>query len=157
MCSQAMKAYLSLDASSKSYTLLQMIANVAYQMGHFFYALKAFDVLERLDPSPEYWEVIEIIFHFYFLKKIMFFFPFLVLMCSSASTPRLNTGRSPKVITFSFTENETSMFFLLFRAHACARAPCPIAWIRGGYRTCSLPIECVLLLTVMTEKTSQNE
>ena len=25
-------------------------------MGYFFYALKAFDVLERLDPSPEYWE-----------------------------------------------------------------------------------------------------
>ena len=24
-------------------------------MGHFFYALKAFDVLERLDPPPEYW------------------------------------------------------------------------------------------------------
>ena len=25
-------------------------------MGHFFYSLKAFDVLERLDPNPEYWE-----------------------------------------------------------------------------------------------------
>ena len=52
----AWEAYLSLDASSKSYTLLQMIANEAYREGHFFYALKAFDVLERLDPSPEYWE-----------------------------------------------------------------------------------------------------
>lgn len=26
------------------------------QMGHFLYAAKAFDVLERLDPDPEYWE-----------------------------------------------------------------------------------------------------
>ncbi len=25
-------------------------------MGEFFYAAKAFDVLERLDPDPEYWE-----------------------------------------------------------------------------------------------------
>lgn len=25
-------------------------------MNHFYYAAKAFDVLERLDPSPEYWE-----------------------------------------------------------------------------------------------------
>ena len=25
-------------------------------MGHFLYAAKAFDVLERLDPDPEYWE-----------------------------------------------------------------------------------------------------
>ena len=25
-------------------------------MGAFFYAAKAFDVLERLDPDPEYWE-----------------------------------------------------------------------------------------------------
>lgn len=25
-------------------------------MGQFLYAAKAFDVLERLDPNPEYWE-----------------------------------------------------------------------------------------------------
>lgn len=25
-------------------------------MTHYFYSAKAFDVLERLDPNPEYWE-----------------------------------------------------------------------------------------------------
>jgi intraflagellar transport protein 56 len=25
-------------------------------MGHYLYAAKAFDVLERLDPNPDYWE-----------------------------------------------------------------------------------------------------
>lgn len=30
--------------------------SVSPQVGSFYYAAKAFDVLERLDPSNEYWE-----------------------------------------------------------------------------------------------------
>jgi len=52
----AWELYLKMETSSESFNLLQLIANDCYKTENYYYAMKAFDVLERLDPSPEYWE-----------------------------------------------------------------------------------------------------
>ena len=52
----AWEIYINMETSNESLALLNLIANDAYKMGQFYYAVKAFDVLERLDPDPEFWE-----------------------------------------------------------------------------------------------------
>jgi len=52
----AWETYVRMETSNDSFNLLHLIANDCYKMGHFYYACKAFDVLERLDPDPEFWE-----------------------------------------------------------------------------------------------------
>jgi len=52
----AWEMYVRMDTSNESFNLLHLIANDCYKMGHFYFACKAFDVLERLDPDPEFWE-----------------------------------------------------------------------------------------------------
>jgi intraflagellar transport protein 56 len=52
----AWETYVRMETGNESFNLLHLIANDCYKMGHFYYACKAFDVLERLDPDPEFWE-----------------------------------------------------------------------------------------------------
>jgi intraflagellar transport protein 56 len=52
----AWELYLKMESNTDSFAMLVLIANDCYKVGAFYYAAKAFDVLERLDPSNEYWE-----------------------------------------------------------------------------------------------------
>lgn len=54
--SLAWEIYLKMENSQSAFALLKQIANDCYKCQEFFYSAKAFDVLERLDPDPEYWE-----------------------------------------------------------------------------------------------------
>lgn len=56
---QAWEVYLGMDSGPEAQQILQIIASDAYKTGQFFVAAKALDVLQRLDPDPEYWEGIK--------------------------------------------------------------------------------------------------
>lgn len=55
-CQQAWDLYTKLDPSPESLQILQLIANETYRRASFWFALKAFDALERMEPLAEYWE-----------------------------------------------------------------------------------------------------
>lgn len=50
----AWDVYLSMESSADSFNILEIIGNDCYQMGQFFYALKAFEALEKVDNDKEY-------------------------------------------------------------------------------------------------------
>jgi len=52
----AWELYAGLETNDDSFALLRVVADECYRAGAFYYACKAFDVLERLDPVPEFWE-----------------------------------------------------------------------------------------------------
>ncbi|XP_050525435.1 intraflagellar transport protein 56 isoform X4 [Daktulosphaira vitifoliae] len=48
--------YLKMENSKDSIIILQSIANDCYKTNQFWHSAKAFDMLEKLDLLPEYWE-----------------------------------------------------------------------------------------------------
>jgi intraflagellar transport protein 56 len=54
---QAWELQSTLDNNSgDTFSFFHLIANECYKSGAFYYSAKAFDMLDRLDPSTEYWE-----------------------------------------------------------------------------------------------------
>lgn len=52
----AYELYSKIESNPESFNLLLLIANDCYRMGEFWYAAKAFDSLDKLEPNPEFWE-----------------------------------------------------------------------------------------------------
>nr|CAG4634733.1 EOG090X04LA [Alona affinis] len=51
---QAWEMYSRMETSAESLGILHLLANDCYRTGQFFVAAKAFDVLDKYDPSPEH-------------------------------------------------------------------------------------------------------
>ncbi|TMW62774.1 hypothetical protein Poli38472_005392 [Pythium oligandrum] len=52
----AWELYLKMENTADAFKVLKLIANDYYRAQLYYFAVKAFDVLERLDPDPEFWE-----------------------------------------------------------------------------------------------------
>ena len=50
----AWDVYVSTQTSTDSYALLLLIVNDNYKMGHFYYAVKGFEALEKIDTENDY-------------------------------------------------------------------------------------------------------
>lgn len=46
--------YLSTETSSESFNFLQIIGNDCYKMGQFYYSIKAFEALQKIDSENDY-------------------------------------------------------------------------------------------------------
>ncbi|RWS14379.1 intraflagellar transport protein 56-like isoform X2 [Dinothrombium tinctorium] len=53
---KAWELYEKMATSAEAFNYLTLVANECYKMGHFLYAARSFDLLEKLDSNPEYWE-----------------------------------------------------------------------------------------------------
>ena len=50
----AWDVYLSTETSADSFNILQLIGNDCYKMGDFYYSVKAFEALEKIDSENDY-------------------------------------------------------------------------------------------------------
>ncbi|XP_053202543.1 intraflagellar transport protein 56-like [Panonychus citri] len=53
---KAWQLYEQNSSRSDSYNYLNLIANDCYKMGQFLYSARAFDILEKHETNPEFWE-----------------------------------------------------------------------------------------------------
>jgi intraflagellar transport protein 56 len=51
---EAWELHANMD-THETFNMLNLIANDCYKSGAFYYSAKAYDMLDRLDPSSEYW------------------------------------------------------------------------------------------------------
>jgi len=52
---EAWELHTTMENSQDTYAMLVLISNDAYKTGAFYYAAKAFELLDRMDPSAEHW------------------------------------------------------------------------------------------------------